>query len=93
MTEGSIYVQDFEDDYEDEDEKEESNILNISVASAVLFVLFASGFLFIIYKFMSGWFVLLLVILFCIGGAEVCSHFMNGVRGGPTGFLQVNIYN
>lgn len=49
-------------------------MLNVTVASALLFVLFASGFLVFIYKFMSGWFMLLLVVLFSIGGVEVGSH-------------------
>ena len=60
-------------DYTTEDEEEKSDVLNITVASALLFVVFASAFLFFIYKFMSGWFMLLLVVLFSIGGVEVCS--------------------
>lgn len=59
-----------QDDLQGEHAKEDYGILNINVASAVLFVLFASGFLLLIYKFMSGWFLLLLVIFFCIGGVE-----------------------
>ncbi|KAI5065778.1 hypothetical protein GOP47_0018402 [Adiantum capillus-veneris] len=58
------------DDFDGEHVEEDSNVLNINVASAVLFVFFASGFLFMIYKLMSTWFLLLLVILFCIGGVE-----------------------
>ena len=65
-------VQDGIVDYAAEDEEEKSDVLNITVASALLFVLFASAFLFFIYKFMSGWFMLLLVVLFSIGGVEVC---------------------
>lgn len=63
-------VKENQDDFNGEHEKEDYGVLNINVASAVLFVLFASGFLLLIYKFMSGWFLLLLVILFCIGGVE-----------------------
>lgn len=66
-------VQDGIVDYAAEDEEEKYDVLNITVASALLFVLFASAFLFFIYKFMSGWFMLLLVVLFSIGGVEVCS--------------------
>ncbi|XP_044477158.1 signal peptide peptidase-like 2 [Mangifera indica] len=47
-----------------------STIVDISTASAVLFVVFASFFLVMLYEFMSYWFIELLVILFCIGGVE-----------------------
>lgn len=67
-------VQDAIIDYPAEDEETKSDVLNITVASALLFVLFASGFLVFIYKFMSGWFMLVLVVLFSIGGVEVGSH-------------------
>ena len=40
--------------------------------SAVLFVVIASCFLVMLYKLMSFWFVEVLVVLFCIGGVEVC---------------------
>ncbi|XP_074264807.1 signal peptide peptidase-like 2 [Silene latifolia] len=42
----------------------------ISTKSAVLFVVVASCFLVILYKLMSSWLILVLVVLFCIGGAE-----------------------
>ncbi|KAH7352275.1 hypothetical protein KP509_19G037900 [Ceratopteris richardii] len=58
------------DDYCGGHDEDDSGILNINVVSAVLFVLFASAFLFVIYKLMSTWFLLLLVILFSIGGSE-----------------------
>lgn len=45
-------------------------VVNISTTSAVLFVVVASCFLVILYKLMSSWFIALLVVLFCIGGAE-----------------------
>eukprot|EP00250_Pteridium_aquilinum_P008502 c17997_g1_i1 orf=254-1870(-) len=63
-------VKENQDDFNGKHGNEEPGVLNINVASAVLFVLFASGFLLLIYKFMSTWFLLLLVILFCIGGVE-----------------------
>ncbi|KAH7422244.1 hypothetical protein KP509_13G098800 [Ceratopteris richardii] len=58
------------DNFDEKHDAEDFGILNINVASAVLFVLFASAFLFMIYKLMSPWFLLLLVVLFCIGGVE-----------------------
>ncbi|KAM7274866.1 hypothetical protein ACFE04_016732 [Oxalis oulophora] len=51
----------------DESEKE---ILDISTKGAVVFVITASTFLVLLYFFMSAWFVLLLIFLFCIGGVE-----------------------
>ncbi|CAN6462453.1 unnamed protein product [Victoria cruziana] len=45
-------------------------VVDINTTSAILFVVIASGFLFLLYKFMSFWFVELLVVLFCIGGVE-----------------------
>ncbi|KAB2038887.1 hypothetical protein ERO13_D03G151000v2 [Gossypium hirsutum] len=45
-------------------------LLNINTTSAVLFVVFASCFLIMLYKLMAYWFVELLVVLFCIGGVE-----------------------
>ncbi|KAE9463135.1 hypothetical protein C3L33_04957, partial [Rhododendron williamsianum] len=47
-----------------------SNVVNISTTSAILFVLIASCFLFMLYKLMSFWFIEVLVVLFAIGGAE-----------------------
>ncbi|KAG5563256.1 hypothetical protein RHGRI_005867 [Rhododendron griersonianum] len=44
--------------------------VDISATSAVLFVVIASCFLIVIYKFMSSWLAELLVVLFAIGGAE-----------------------
>nr|XP_029116055.1 signal peptide peptidase-like 4 isoform X2 [Elaeis guineensis] len=45
-------------------------VVDVNTTSAVLFVVLASGFLILLYKFMSHWFVELLVVLFCIGGVE-----------------------
>ncbi|XP_028767448.1 signal peptide peptidase-like 2 isoform X1 [Neltuma alba] len=49
-----------------------SNVININMKAAVLFVIAASTLLFITYKLMSlsSWFIKLLVALFCIGGTE-----------------------
>lgn len=47
-----------------------SGVVDINMTSAVLFVAIASGFLILLYKLMSTWFVVLLVVLFCIGGVE-----------------------
>ncbi|KAK2367164.1 signal peptide peptidase [Trifolium repens] len=47
-----------------------SGIVNMNAKAAVLFVLVASCFLFMLYKLMSSWFIELLVVLFCIGGIE-----------------------
>lgn len=49
-----------------------SDVVDISTMSAVLFVVIASCFLVLLYKLMSTWFMDLLVVLFCIGGVEVC---------------------
>uniref|UniRef100_A0A803KVW6 PA domain-containing protein n=1 Tax=Chenopodium quinoa TaxID=63459 RepID=A0A803KVW6_CHEQI len=46
-------------------------VVNISTKSALLFVVVASSFLVVLYKLMSSWLIELLVLLFCIGGAEV----------------------
>ncbi|KAH9604125.1 hypothetical protein KSS87_010465 [Heliosperma pusillum] len=47
-----------------------SGFVDISTRSALLFVVIASGFLVMLYKLMSVWFIDVLVVLFCIGGAE-----------------------
>ncbi|KAL3498864.1 hypothetical protein ACH5RR_041596 [Cinchona calisaya] len=47
-----------------------SNMVDINTTSAVLFVVIASCFLILLYKLMSSWFLDVLVVLFCIGGAE-----------------------
>lgn len=46
------------------------SIVSISTTSAIMFVVVASCFLVVLYKLMSSWLIELLVILFCIGGAE-----------------------
>ncbi|KAL5081076.1 hypothetical protein RYX36_009497 [Vicia faba] len=47
-----------------------SGVVNMNAKAAVLFVLVASCFLFMLYKLMSSWFIEILVVLFCIGGVE-----------------------
>ncbi|XP_058779292.1 signal peptide peptidase-like 2 [Vicia villosa] len=47
-----------------------SGVVNMNAKAAVLFVLVASCFLFMLYKLMSTWFIEVLVVLFCIGGVE-----------------------
>ncbi|XP_027360419.1 signal peptide peptidase-like 2 isoform X1 [Abrus precatorius] len=47
-----------------------SGVVNMSAKAAVLFVVLASCFLFMLYKLMSSWFIEVLVVLFCIGGIE-----------------------
>lgn len=47
-----------------------SGVVNMNAKAAVLFVLVASCFLFMLYKLMSPWFIEVLVVLFCIGGIE-----------------------
>ena len=49
-----------------------SGYIDINTTAAVLFVVIASCFLVMLYKLMSSWFLEVLVVLFCIGGAEVC---------------------
>ncbi|KAL1803028.1 hypothetical protein ACET3Z_031675 [Daucus carota] len=49
---------------------EEDEIVEINLMSAVTFVITASGFLLLLYFFMSAWFVWVLIILFSIGGVQ-----------------------
>jgi signal peptide peptidase-like protein 2B len=67
-------VQEGADAYLTEPDVEEKDIVDINVVSAVLFLVLASVFLILLYYFMSDWFLILLVILFCIGGFEVFWH-------------------
>jgi signal peptide peptidase-like protein 2B len=67
-------VQEGADAYLTEPDVEEKDIVDINVVSAVLFLVLASVFLILLYYFMSNWFLILLVILFCIGGFEVFWH-------------------
>jgi signal peptide peptidase-like protein 2B len=47
-----------------------SGMVDITMTSAMLFIVVASLFLVMLYKLMSHWFVELLVVIFCIGGVE-----------------------
>ncbi|KAJ8450232.1 hypothetical protein Cgig2_033426 [Carnegiea gigantea] len=47
-----------------------AGFVDISTRSAILFIVIASCFLVMLYKLMSVWFIDVLVVLFCIGGAE-----------------------
>ncbi|XP_022999873.1 signal peptide peptidase-like 4 [Cucurbita pepo subsp. pepo] len=47
-----------------------SGYIDINTTAAILFVVIASCFLVMLYKLMSSWFLEVLVVLFCIGGAE-----------------------
>lgn len=49
-----------------------SGFVDINTTAAILFVVIASCFLIMLYKLMSKWFIEILVVLFCIGGIEVC---------------------
>ncbi|AQK67508.1 Signal peptide peptidase-like 4 [Zea mays] len=57
-----------------------SGMVDINVASAIMFVVVASCFLIMLYKLMSYWFVELLVVIFCIGGVEPLFLFMQGLQ-------------
>lgn len=53
-----------------ETDKDDEEIVEINMTSAVVFVITASAFLLLLYYFMSSWFVWLLIVLFCIGGIQ-----------------------
>jgi hypothetical protein len=53
-----------------------TGMVDINVASAIMFVVVASCFLIMLYKLMSYWFVELLVVIFCIGGVEVLFYLI-----------------
>jgi hypothetical protein len=67
-----LYMQEGGDPYlSDAESDENKDVVDINVVSAFLFLVMASVFLLVLYKFMSQWFLILLVVLFCIGGFEV----------------------
>ncbi|KAK9932721.1 hypothetical protein M0R45_019945 [Rubus argutus] len=53
-----------------EKDDSEDEVMDLSVAGAVCFVITASTFLLLLYFFMSTWFVWVLIVLFCIGGIQ-----------------------
>ena len=67
---GDPYVSDGENDAN-------KDVVDINVISAFLFLIMASVFLLVLYYFMSQWFLILLIILFCIGGFEVLYQFLH----------------
>jgi len=68
-------LQDASDEYISTESAGYSAYVEISTAAAISFVVIASCFLVMLYKFMASWFVEVLVVLFCIGGVEVSYHF------------------
>lgn len=71
------FLQDGADDIQNAEDMGSPGVVYINMASAVLFVVVASCFLILLYKLMSYWFIELLVVLFCIGGAEVWHKGLN----------------
>lgn len=65
-------LQDGSDEYCGMEATQSSGVVDINTMSAILFVVIASCFLIMLYKLMSLWFIEILVVLFCIGGVEVC---------------------
>ncbi|CAM8879883.1 unnamed protein product [Rhodiola kirilowii] len=63
-------VEDASDEVLNSKDTHTSSVVEITTISAVLFIVVASCFLILLYKFMSAWFIELLVVLFCIGGVE-----------------------
>ncbi|THG09438.1 hypothetical protein TEA_007317 [Camellia sinensis var. sinensis] len=68
---GGMVTLDASDEFPTTKDAVTGGIVDISTASAVLFVVIASCFLVILYKLTSSWFLEFLVVLFAIGGAEV----------------------
>ncbi|KAI4315428.1 hypothetical protein L6164_028240 [Bauhinia variegata] len=63
-------LEDAEDEIPSTKDSGASGVIYINTKSAVLFVVLASCFLFMLYRLMSLWFIEVLVVLFCIGGIE-----------------------
>ncbi|KAL5697770.1 Signal peptide peptidase-like 2 [Ranunculus cassubicifolius] len=63
-------LKDAPDDYVNTDDTSSSGVVDISALAAVVFVVCASCFLLFLYKFMSNFVIICLVILFCMGGIE-----------------------
>lgn len=76
-----MFFQDASEETLNSEGEESSGYVDINITAAVLFVVFASGFLVMLYKLMSFWFVEVLVVLFCIGGVEVWPYFALFVDG------------
>ncbi|XP_054790896.1 signal peptide peptidase-like 2 isoform X1 [Prosopis cineraria] len=63
-------LKDAADEIPNTEDRGVSGVVYINAKTAVLFVVVASCFLFMLYKLMSSWFIEVLVVLFCIGGIE-----------------------
>lgn len=70
-----LHLQDGSDELLQMEATGSSGYIDINTTAAILFVVIASCFLVMLYKLMSAWFLDVLVVLFCIGGAEVCPFF------------------
>ncbi|GAB2232175.1 hypothetical protein Droror1_Dr00011202 [Drosera rotundifolia] len=70
MIQQETTLKDVSDEFHGIGENESIGFVDISTKSAILFVVVASCFLIMLYKFMSYWFIEVLVVLFCIGGVE-----------------------
>ncbi|KAK4793966.1 hypothetical protein SAY86_011960 [Trapa natans] len=57
----------------------EKEVLDITVKSAICFVISASLFLVLLYFFMSSWVFWVLIVLFCIGGVEGMHSCIMGI--------------
>lgn len=72
-----LFLQDVSDEISNTKDVAVSGVVNMNAKAAVLFVLVASCFLFMLYKLMSPWFIDVLVVLFCIGGIEVLTMIIS----------------
>ncbi|XP_073281779.1 signal peptide peptidase-like 4 isoform X1 [Primulina huaijiensis] len=63
-------LKDGSDEYLSNEAHSSSGVMDINIASAILFVVIASTFLIMLYKLMSYVFIEILVVVFCIGGME-----------------------
>ncbi|KAK4483475.1 hypothetical protein RD792_010667 [Penstemon davidsonii] len=64
------HLKDDSEEYLSQEIHRSSGVVDINTTSAVLFVVVASCFLVMLFKFMSYWFIEILVVVFCIGGVE-----------------------
>ncbi|XP_073119118.1 signal peptide peptidase-like 4 [Henckelia pumila] len=63
-------LKDGSDEFLSKEIRHSSGIVDINILSAICFIVIASCFLLMLYKFMSHLFIEILVVLFCIGGVE-----------------------
>ncbi|XP_073307840.1 signal peptide peptidase-like 4 isoform X2 [Primulina huaijiensis] len=63
-------LKDGSDEYLSKETQHSSGVVDINILSAICFIMIASCFLLMLYKFMSHLFIEILVVLFCIGGVE-----------------------